>query len=130
MKHGSHPVFLLASAFIILSVLVGCVGGQVPRGYAVRTGGDAARGKQVITQYRCGACHMIPGIRDARGLVGPPLMMFGRRTFIGGEVPNTPDNLVRWIESPQSIEAGTAMPQLGLSEQQARDAAAYLYTLR
>jgi cytochrome c1 len=73
---------------------------------------------------------MIPGVRDARGLVAPPLMMFGRRTFIAGEVPNTPENLVRWIQSPQSIEAGTAMPALGLTEQQARDVAAYLYTLR
>ncbi len=115
---------------VALCALPGCVGGKQPRGYAIRTGGDAKRGAQVITQYRCGACHMIPGIRDAHGLVGPPLMMFGRRTFIGGEAPNTPENLVRWIQSPQSIEASTAMPTLGLTEQQARDAAAYLYTLR
>jgi cytochrome c1 len=57
-------------------------------------------------------------------------MYFAERTFIAGEVPNTPDNLVRWIQSPQSIEAGTAMPTLGLTEQQSRDVAAYLYTLR
>jgi cytochrome c1 len=62
-------------------------------------------------------------------MVGPPLLYFSERTFIGGEVPNTPDNLVQWIRSPQSIEAGTAMPTLGLSDQQARDVAAYLYTL-
>ena len=73
---------------------------------------------------------MIPGIHDARGLVAPPLMYFAERTFIAGEVPNTPDNLVRWIRSPQSIESGTAMPALGLTDEQARDVAAYLYTLR
>ncbi len=50
--------------------------------------------------------------------------------MIAGELPNTPDNLIRWIENPPSIEPGTAMPNLGLSDKQARDAAAYLYTLR
>jgi cytochrome c len=116
--------------FGVLSAMIGCVGGKMTRGYDVRTGGDVHRGEEVIMQYRCGACHTIPGIRDARGLVAPPLMMFGRRTFIAGEVPNTPENLVRWIQSPQSIEQGTAMPALGVTEQQARDIAAYLYTLR
>jgi cytochrome c1 len=63
-------------------------------------------------------------------MVGPPLDFFSRRTMIAGELPNTPDNLVRWIENPPSVEAGTAMPKLGLSDEQARDVAAYLYTLR
>ncbi len=113
-----------------LFALPGCVGGKKTEGYTIHTGGDPQRGAQVISQFRCGACHIIPGIRNANGLVGPPLNLFGRRTFVGGEVPNTPDNLVRWILSPKSIEPGTAMPELGLNEQQARDAAAYLYTLR
>jgi cytochrome c1 len=72
---------------------------------------------------------VIPGIHAANGLVGPPLYFFSRRTMIAGELPNTPDNLVRWIMNPPSVEPGTAMPDLGLSDQQARDAAAYLYTL-
>jgi len=100
------------------------------RGYSIETGGNADRGAQAIQQYGCGSCHMIPGINRANGLVGPPLMMFGRRTFIAGEVANTPNNLVQWIQNPQSIEAGTAMPNMGISEDQARDIAAYLYTLR
>jgi cytochrome c2 len=98
--------------------------------YAVATGGDAQRGHDVIAAYGCGACHTIPGVRGARGLVGPPLLWWSRRTFIAGELPNTPDNLMRWIRNPQQVEPHTAMPALGLSEQQARDAAAYLYTLR
>ncbi len=107
-----------------------CTGGKITAPYTVETGGDVHRGAAVINQYRCGACHYIPGIHDARGMVGPPLMFFGQRTFIAGEVPNSPENLVQWIRSPKSIEPGTAMPDLGLSEQEARDAAAYLYTLR
>ena len=114
----------------VLAGLPGCTGGKIVQAYTPETGGDAQRGAELINQYRCGACHTIPGIHDARGRVAPPLMFFGDRTFIAGEVPNTPANLVRWIQSPQSIESATAMPNLGLTEQQARDVAAYLYMLR
>lgn len=94
------------------------------------TGGDAGRGAALIASYRCGSCHTIPGIRAANGVVGPPLYFFSRRTEIAGELPNTPENLILWVRNPQSVEPRTAMPALGLDEQQARDIAAYLYTLR
>lgn len=123
-------VSLMILAVAALLGLTGCTGDSITSAYTVETGGDAHRGVDVITRYRCGACHYIPGIRNARGMVGPPLMFFGQRTFIAGEVPNSPENLVRWIRSPKSIEPGTAMPELGLSDQDARDVAAYLYTLR
>jgi len=93
-------------------------------------GGDAERGKTAMAAYGCGSCHTIPGIRTAKGTVGPPLFFWSRRTYIAGQVPNTPDFLIRWIEAPQTIEPGTAMPNLGVSERTARDIAAYLYTLR
>jgi cytochrome c1 len=120
---------LMSLLLVALIAINGCRGGQAERAYVVATGGNPVAGEQVITQFNCGSCHTIPGVRGARGLVGPPLLFFGRRTFIAGQVPNTPDNLVRWVMSPQSIEAGTAMPALGLTERQARDVAAYLYTL-
>jgi len=101
------------------------------RSYTPRVeGGNAHRGALVIAQYGCGSCHTIPGVRAATGLVGPPLLWWSRRTFIAGELPNTPENLVRWVRYPQSVAPHTAMPELGLSDQQARDVAAYLYTLR
>ena len=109
-----------------------CRGGNPEEGlgYNLRIGGDPIRGIGVIEQSSCGACHTIPGVRGAHGMAAAPLIWFSRRTFIAGEVPNTPENLVRWVRSPQSIEARTAMPAVGLSDQQARDVAAYLYTLR
>jgi cytochrome c len=125
---GSFSITTATLTFVLL--LAGCQGGKTARVYAVYTGGNPDRGAQLIRQYRCGSCHMIPGIRNASGLVGPPLILFGRRTYIAGEVPNNPDNLIRWLKSPPSIEPGTAMPVLGLSDDQARDIAAYLYTLR
>ena len=116
-----------------VTVLAGGCGGNNPTdgvGYTVRTGGDPTHGAQVIERYGCGGCHTIPGVRGARGLVGPPLLWWSRRTFIAGELPNTPENLVRWIRAPQSVEPHTAMPALGVTDQEARDVAAYLYTLR
>jgi cytochrome c1 len=131
--HRRRAVALRAAAAVLATFLAsGCRGNNPEEGvpYRVSTGGNAARGHELIIQYQCGRCHTIPGVEDAHGLVGPPLMWFSRRTFIAGELPNTPDNLVRWVRQPSAVEPGTAMPAVGLSEQQARDVAAYLYTLR
>ncbi len=89
-----------------------------------------ARGSATIRAYGCGKCHTIPGIRGANGVVGPPLQSVALRTYIAGNFPNTPENLEHWVMSPQRMKPKTAMPSLGLSEQQARDVVAYLETLR
>lgn len=94
-------------------------------------GGDPKRGRLTLQSgYGCGACHVIPGVPGAIGKVGPPLTDWAERAFIAGNLPNTPENLVRWVRYPQAVEPGTAMPDLGVSEPDARDIAAYLYTLR
>lgn len=94
------------------------------------TGGDAERGAEIIREISCGSCHTIPGIGGADGLVGPPLTAWSRRAYIAGNLPNTAPNLVRWISDAHTVEPGTAMPDLDISEAEARDVAAYLYTLR
>jgi cytochrome c len=91
-------------------------------------GGDVDRGKAVIVATGCGACHDIDGIDGARGKVGPPLDGVAERSVIGGVLPNTVDNMIRWIEDAPSISPHTAMPNLGLSSAQARDVVAYLYS--
>jgi cytochrome c1 len=110
-------------------LLAGCNEGAQMRPYVVATGGNAQHGKQLIQDYGCGACHIVPGVHAARGLVGPPLYFLGQRTMIAGELPNSPGNLARWIQHPRSVDPKTAMPDLGLTEDQAYDIAAYLYTL-
>lgn len=90
------------------------------------SGGDADRGAEAMQRYACGTCHTIPGVDDAGGVVAPPLDRFGRRAFIGGHAPNTAQNLVRWLLNPQDISPGTDMPALGLTEEDARNIAAYL----
>jgi cytochrome c1 len=93
-------------------------------------GGSAERGSQWIVSFGCAACHTVPGVRNANGNVGPPLTRFGDRIYIAGMLRNTPPNLIRWIREPQAVVPGNAMPNMGISEAQARDIAAYLYTLR
>jgi cytochrome c len=119
------------AALAVAVLLCACRGSLGYPPYAtVETGGDPEHGQTVIAERHCGACHTIPGITAARGVVAAPLNQFALRTYIAGQVPNTPQNLVRWIQKPQDIDPGNAMPALGLSEPEARDVAAYLYTLR
>jgi cytochrome c2 len=110
-------------------LLFGCVRTPTREPPPQVPGGDPGRGAELISSYGCGSCHVIPGIRDADGTVGPPLTDFSDRGYIAGELPNNGDNLIRWIMDPRDVEPGTAMPDLGLTESQARDVAAYLFTL-
>jgi cytochrome c1 len=73
---------------------------------------------------------VIPGIREARGLVGPPLTSIGSRVYLAGRLPNTPDNILKWIQHPHQVDEQAAMPDTGVTDADARDIAAYLYTLR
>jgi cytochrome c2 len=91
-------------------------------------GGDPARGRQAIAHHGCGACHVIGGIRHAEGRVGPRLLGLREQIYVAGVLPNSPTNLANWVRVPQDINPQTAMPNLGVTEQEARDIAAYLYT--
>lgn len=102
---------------------------EAPQTPASRVG-DPARGRLALAQYACRGCHVIPGLSGGDGQVGPPLAGMATRGLIAGKLPNTPDNLVAWIRAPHVVEPDTAMPALGVNEQDARDMAAYLATLR
>lgn len=92
--------------------------------------GDPRRGEEALFHYACRSCHVIPGATGAEVHVGPSLAAMGRRTSIAGVLPNTPANMERWLREPQRVKPFTAMPELGLSAQDARDIAAFLATLR
>lgn len=112
---------------VLVVVAAGACGGQDQPPPEVQ-GGSPERGRLLLTRYGCVSCHTVPGVKgDA--LVGPPLTAFGRRGYIAGLLPNTGANLQRWIRKPSAVEPGTAMPDLGVTGQDARDIAAYLYTL-
>jgi mono/diheme cytochrome c family protein len=92
-------------------------------------GGNAKNGMALIESHGCGSCHEIPGIKDANGTVGPPLNNIAQRAVIAGVMPNSMPNMIAWIENPQAIVPGNAMPNLGLNDNDARDIATYLSTL-
>lgn len=93
------------------------------------TGGDPVRGWQLVQDYGCGGCHTIPRVPQAAGKVGPALKGIGGQVYLAGRLENRPENLIAWIQHPRAVDPLTAMPELGVTEPQARDIAAYLYTL-
>lgn len=115
----------MRSAIVTLILLAGCSREMQPNGLT----GDAARGRTAIVRYGCASCHIIPGI-PLQGSVGPPLTHMARRAYIAGRLPNAAQNMIEWVRFPQRVAPGDAMPDLGVSEKEARDIAAYLYTLR
>lgn len=123
---GIGLLFLLAVAV----TFVARGPGRVPTAPMWRVeNADAERGRIALVAYGCGACHTIPGIREAEARVGPRLDRFAEQSYIAGVLENTPANLVRWIRDPQAVNPRTVMPDLGVSEEEARDIAAYLYAV-
>jgi len=119
---------LLGAVICAALSLAGCEGnsGNGPDNFA----GDARRGAALIKQHGCGGCHLIPNIAQATGNVGPPLLHIGTRTFIAGFINNSPENMALWIQDPQKALPGNAMPRMGISQEDARDITAFLYTLK
>jgi cytochrome c len=111
---------------VLATLAAGC-GGEEPM-QAVP--GNPAAGRAAIERYQCGACHTIPGIAGARGRVGPPLAEYRQRVYIAGKFPKEPALLAKWIQDAPSLAPQTAMPNVGVTEADARDIAAYLYQLR
>jgi mono/diheme cytochrome c family protein len=88
--------------------------------------GNAQRGRVALAQYACASCHIVPGVTGPRSYVGPPLVGLGERAYIAGRVPNTAHNLAQWIRKPHGLDPHSAMPDLGLTQQDAADISAYL----
>ena len=93
------------------------------------TGADAAAGLAVIERLGCAACHQIPGVDWPQGTVGGSLNGFADRSMIAGRFPNQPDTLATWVRNAPSMSATTGMPAMPMTSAEARDVAAYLYTL-
>jgi cytochrome c2 len=128
-----YPVAALMAALVV--ILAGYAGtkafnsAQQQRETARwMTLGNASRAPEIFRRYGCAGCHEIPGIAGADGKVGGSLSDIRKRVYVGGVLNNTSENLVRWIVSPQTFSPRTAMPVTGISEAEARDVAAYLYS--
>jgi cytochrome c len=123
---------VLAGLALLVSA---CTSSAAPA--AKRGAGDpspaAAEGKTLFVSRGCIACHRAPGVPEAQGTIGPNLRGVGdpnAHPKIADAVQNTHDNLVRWLVNPPAVKPGTAMPSLGLSQDEAGKIAAFLETLK
>lgn len=122
-------------AVVLLAIIVGSLAlrgfRQVPEPPEWPVpGGDPERGELAIQRHSCGSCHVIPGVVGAAGRVGPRLNGFREQAYIAGRLPNVTPNLVRWIMNARAIDPENVMPDLPVTEAEAKDIAAYLYYAR
>ena len=131
---STKVVFAILAAIVFLVALIAIAREYLDQRVRLRehaaaiAQGDPSRGEAMFIQYGCGSCHSLRNVRTATGMVGPPLDGIALRVIIAGHLANTPTNMERWIRDPQQVSPGTAMPDLGVSEGDARDITAFLYT--
>jgi mono/diheme cytochrome c family protein len=80
----------------------------------------------LLRQYACHSCHRIEGVVGPEVDSGPPLIDWPQRAYIAGVLPNTEENLVRWIMDPPAVSPRTLMPDLGVPPEHARAIAEFL----
>ena len=131
---SSKAFFAILAALIFLIALIGIAyeyqhqRARMREHAAAEVGGDPSRGEAMFIQYGCGSCHALKNVRTATGMVGPPLDGIALRMIIAGHLANNPTNMESWIRDPQHVSPGTAMPDLNVGAQDARDITAFLYT--
>jgi cytochrome c len=136
MKRRMSVVAICKQAFLCLSMallfaLSSCNNKDAEQAASDMTGGGIpAKGRSAISRYGCSTCHVIPGVAGATGMVGPPLTQIASRVYLAGRLQNTPDNMILWIQHPHGVDDKTAMPDLNVTDADARDIASYLYTLK
>ena len=116
--------------FLWAIALIACKpGSEAQLGTRDVADGNAERGRKAIQKYGCVACHTIDGL-SPESLVGPPLTKIASRTYLAGNLENNATNMVRFIQHPRQVHNDTAMPELGVTDEDARDIAAYLYQFK
>jgi mono/diheme cytochrome c family protein len=118
-----------AAMLSVLAALTACSDSQEQLAASKIDGGEPEQGLALIQSYGCGTCHVIGGVRGARGRVGPELKEYAQQNLLAGFLPNTPQNLIAWLVDPVALKPGTGMPAQGVTETEARHIASYLYTL-
>jgi len=118
------------AGFAMLGLIVGGCQDSVDRPADRVVVGDPDRGRRLVTDVGCNACHNIPGIRGPRGIVGPPLAGIASRPFLGGSVPNHPATMAEFVRNAPSLVPNTAMPSMPLEQKDAEDITAFLFSLR
>jgi cytochrome c len=125
---ASLPTRLTTGALLCAAVLASGCAKEEPASRVV--GGDPERGRLLVQQYQCAACHFIPEVQGPNGDAGPSLESMGRLSYIAGSIPNQPENMIRFLQNPPAVKPGTLMPALGITDDEARHMAAFMYSLK
>ena len=128
MLRASLPTRLTTGALLCAAVLASGCAKEEPASRVV--GGDPERGRLLVHQYQCAACHFIPEVQGPNGDAGPSLQYMGRLSYIAGSIPNQPENMIRFLQNPPAVKPGTLMPALGITDDEARHMAAFMYSLK
>ena len=128
MLRASLPTRLTTGALLCAVVLASGCAKEEPASRVV--GGDPERGRLLVQQYQCAACHFIPEVQGPNGDAGPSLESMGRLSYIAGSIPNQPENMIRFLQNPPAVKPGTLMPALGITDDEARHMAAFMYSLK
>ena len=128
MLKASLPTRLTTGALLCAAVLASGCAKEEPASRVV--GGDPERGRLLVQQYQCAACHFIPEVQGPNGDAGPSLQYMGRLSYIAGSIPNQPENMIRFLQNPPAVKPGTLMPALGITDDEARHMAAFMYSLK
>lgn len=121
----------LTGTVIILGIIgcaaAGCTERETDEPLWAVPDSDPQQGGRAILRYGCYTCHVIEGVRKAKGRVGPRLLDIREQIYIGGVLANSPDNMLLWIQTPRKFSPETAMPNLHVTYEDSRDIVTYLY---
>src|SRR5262249_27098967 len=91
---------------------------------------QVAAGRKVFETNACMNCHTIAGT-ISNGKFGPDLThLMSRVTIASGVAPNTEENLMLWVKTPDAIKPGCLMPAMQLDDQDLKPLVAYLMSLK
>jgi cytochrome c1 len=91
--------------------------------------GSAENGRTLFLSAGCGGCHTLGGLVGATGVAGPNLTNVVLRPTLAGEtIPMSTETMTRWLRNPAAVKPGATMPSVGLTEPEARDLTAFLYS--
>ncbi|MVW73220.1 c-type cytochrome [Bordetella sp. 15P40C-2] len=132
--HRSTFTLYPCSVVVVLASLAGCDPSGPSQGGEKATAdlltrADPSRGRTLIVEKGCVACHVVPGVRAPVSFVGPPLDGLRQQAYVAGRWPNNVETLVRWLQDPPAMNPETAMPNVGLTSEEAEHITAYLLTL-
>lgn len=127
-RSNSGKLVWLGALMVTVLMITSCtLPGQRDDPRVDEAGGSIERGRDLMRTNGCVACHSVSGVPSVANGYGPDLDGFGGQRLIAGSLDNTPENLVAFLMNPGEVVEGTNMPNVGLTEEEARDIASWLY---